>query len=222
MKEQRDLVACEGCDAVYRRPTLRAREKAQCTRCGTELTRSDANAQRRVLPLTAACLILLAIANLFPIVEMKLGGLHSQTTLVGAVVALARENLSPVALLVLVTTLVFPVAELTAMVYLLMPGELARRPPGFRWLVVMLQLLRPWGMVEVFMLGILVAIIKLSGMATIVAGPALWAFVALTVLVTAVVSFDPRTLWERAFEPSPDDGQTAGPEAPAPETAARA
>ena len=219
MKQMRDLVVCDGCDAVYRKPVLRARETARCTRCGTELARNGAHAEQRALPLTVACLVLFAIANLFPIVEMKISGLHSQTTLVGAVVALAREGMPPVALLVLVTTLVFPVAQLSALLYLLRPGELTRRPPGFRWLVVALQMLRPWSMVEVFMLGILVAIIKLSGMATVVLGPALWAFVALTVLVTAVVSFDPRSLWERAFEPTPADGQANSPGAPQRETA---
>ena len=205
MKEQPDLVVCDGCDAVFREPVLRKREVAHCTRCGTELMCNDAQQEQRIVPLTLACLVLFAIANLFPIVEMKLGGRHSQTTLVGAVQALAQEGLPPVALLVLVTTLVFPVAQLAALLYLLMPGELARRPPGFRWLVVALQMLRPWSMVEVFMLGILVSIIKLSGMATVVIGPALWAFVALTVLLTAVVSFEPRRLWERAFEPAPPD-----------------
>lgn len=66
-------------------------------------------------------------------------------------------------------------------------------------MLALLQSLRPWGMVEVFLLGVLVATIKLSGMATVIAGPALWAFVALTVLLTVVVSFDPRGLWDLAF-----------------------
>ena len=65
-----------------------------------------------------------------------------------------------------------------------------------------MQSLRPWGMIEVFLLGVLVAIVKLSSMATVVPGPALWAFVALTVLLTAVLSFDPRAFWEMAFEPA--------------------
>ena len=68
----------------------------------------------------------------------------------------------------------------------------------------LLQSLRPWGMVEVFLLGVLVAVIKLSGIATVVAGPALWAFVGLTVLLTVVVSFDPRALWELSFDEAPE------------------
>jgi len=67
-------------------------------------------------------------------------------------------------------------------------------------LVRMMQSLRPWGMIEVFLLGVLVAIVKLSSMATVVPGPALWAFVALTVTLTAVLSFNPGAFWEMAFE----------------------
>ncbi|RYF79329.1 MAG: paraquat-inducible protein A [Comamonadaceae bacterium] len=204
MKEVTGLVVCEGCDAVYRRPMLEPREIAHCPHCGTELARHPGMQQRRLLPLAVACLILFAIANLFPIVEIELQGLRSQTTLAGAVLTLAGEGMSVVALLVLATTLLFPLLQLSALCYLLVPLARGVRPPGFAALVGLLQALRPWGMVEVFLLGVLVAIIKLSGMATVVAGPALWAFIGLTVLLTVVVSFDPRGFWELAYHgPTP-------------------
>ena len=70
-----------------------------------------------------------------------------------------------------------------------------------------IQSVRPWGMIEVFLLGVLVAIVKLSSMATVVAGPALWAFVALTVLLTAVLSFNPNAFWEMTFRPPGESGE---------------
>jgi paraquat-inducible protein A len=85
--------------------------------------------------------------------------------------------------------------------YLLVPLQREHRPAGFAILVRAMQTLRPWGMIEVFLLGVLVAIVKLSSMATVVAGPALWAFVALTVLLTAVLSFNPNAFWEMTFRP---------------------
>ncbi|KTT23096.1 paraquat-inducible protein A [Pseudacidovorax intermedius] len=212
MKLVRDVTVCEGCDAVFRTPRLRPREIAHCPRCGTELARHPGQQRERLLPLTLASLILFAIANLFPIVEIELQGRSSQTTLAGAVVVLAGEGMSPVALLVLATTLLFPLAQLCILFYLQAAplvwgagrtGGVAaapRRPPGFAVLVKALQSLRPWGMVEVFLLGVLVAIVKLFGMATVVVGPALWAFVGLTVLLTSLLSFDPRSFWEMAFE----------------------
>lgn len=200
MRERAELIVCEGCDAVYRRAPLQAREVARCTRCGSELERHGGNTRRRILPLTVASLIMFAIANLFPIVEIELRGLRSQTTLAGAVLALATEGMSVVALLVLATTILFPLLQLCILLWLLVPLRRARRAPGFAWLVRAMQSLRPWGMVEVFLLGVLVAIVKLSSMATVVAGPALWAFMALTVLLTSVLSFDPRGFWELVFD----------------------
>ncbi|WP_077001658.1 paraquat-inducible protein A [Variovorax sp. KK3] len=207
MNEVPEAIVCEGCDAVYQRRKLRRREVSHCSRCGAELDRHAGDQAARVLPLTVASLILFAIANLFPIVEIELQGLHSETTLAGAVLVLGREGMSPVALLVLATTILFPLVQLCILFYLLAPMARERRPAGFDVLVRILQVLRPWGMIEVFLLGVLVAIVKLSSLAQVIAGPALWAFVGLTVLLTAVLAFNPRTFWEMAFEPRP--GQQA-------------
>ncbi|RQO39815.1 paraquat-inducible protein A [Variovorax sp. KBW07] len=208
MKEVPDTVVCPGCDAVYARTPLNPRDVAHCPRCGTELARHPGSQQRRILPLTVASLIMFAIANLFPIVEIELRGLRSQTTLAGAVVVLSAEGMSPVALLVLATTILFPLLQLCILAYLLIPLAREHRPVGFAILVRAMQSLRPWGMIEVFLLGVLVAIVKLSSMATVVPGPALWAFVALTVTLTSVLSFNPGAFWEMTFRPP---GEADGP-----------
>ncbi len=216
MNEVRGISICEGCDAVYRQPVLKRREVAHCRRCDTELDRNRGNLQQLVLPLAVASLILFAIANLFPIVSIELGGRHSETTLAGAVVVLSGEGLSIVAVLVLATTLLFPLFQLLILCYLMVPLQRGLRPPGFAVLVRMLQTLRPWGMIEVFLLGVLVAIVKLAGLASVIAGPALWAFAGLTVLLTSVISFNPRAFWELAFNPHPASVAPAGAVARAP------
>jgi len=199
MQQVPDAIVCEGCDAVYHRAPLSRRQIAKCPRCGTELNRYWGRLHERILPLAVASLVLFVIANAFPIVEIEIKGLGAKTTLVGAVIALATEGMSEVALLVLLTTLLFPLLQLCILLYLLMPNRQAHAPPGFRILIRMMQSLQPWGMIEVFLLGILVAIVKLSSMATVIAGPALWAFIGLTVLLTAVLSFNPRAFWDVVF-----------------------
>lgn len=195
MQKRPDLIVCEECDAVYQRPTLGQREVARCLRCHAELERDTGRRLEHLLPLTIGALILFVIANVFPIVTIELQGLSADTTLMGAVVALTRDGMSEVALLVLATTLLFPMIQLFVLLYLLMPGSRRQRPPGFVLLLRLMQAARPWGMIEVFMLGILVALIKLSNIAEVIPGPALWSFGGLTVLLTVVVSFNPRYLW---------------------------
>ena len=98
-----DTIVCQGCDAIYARPTLQPRDVARCPRCHCELDRHNGAQRQRILPLTVASLVMFAIANGFPIVEIEMQGLHSQTTLLGAVVALSAEGRSLVALLLLMS-----------------------------------------------------------------------------------------------------------------------
>lgn len=196
MQEITNLIACEHCDAVYKKLALANGEIARCIRCGNEMDRNAQQRRHHLLPLTIASLIIFVIANIFPIVEMELQGLHSQTTLIGAVVALATEGVSMVAVLVMATTILFPFLQMLILFYLLVPSKNTDGRPGFSLLIRIMQTLRPWGMVEVFLLGVLVALIKLSNMATIIPGIALWAFCMLTVMLTVVVSFNPRYLWQ--------------------------
>ncbi len=195
MQERPDLIVCEECDAVHRRPVLAHAEVARCLRCDAELERDTGSLFERLLPLTVASLIMFVIANSFPIVQIELQGLTSKTTLFGAVMVLHTEGMSLVAMLVLATTILFPLVQMLVLVYLLLPSAHDVRRPGVKILLRLMQIVRPWGMVEVFLLGVLVALVKLSNMASVLPGVALWAFGALTVLLTVVVSFNPRYLW---------------------------
>ncbi|MFT7325393.1 MAG: paraquat-inducible protein A [Rhodoferax sp.] len=196
MKEVTGAIICTSCDAVYNRLTLQEREVANCQRCGMELDRHPGRQHDRILPLTVASLIAFSIAHVFPIVEIELRGQRSQTTLLSAVIALASEGRGLVALLVLATTLLFPLFQMLTLLWLLVPLRRQQRAAGFAELMRAMQLLRPWGMIEIFLLGVLIALIKLSSMALVLPGPALWAFVALTVLLAMVTAFDPRSLWK--------------------------
>jgi paraquat-inducible protein A len=198
MKEVSELIACHECDAVYQRLRLKPREIAHCERCGAELERNVDRQAAHMVPLALACLIVFVVANSFPIVEIELQGLRSHTTLFGAVLALNAGGLPQVALLVLGTTILSPLLQLLILLYLLAPLPRYGMQPGFNFLARLLIAVRPWGMVEVFLLGVLVALIKLANMARVIPGVALWAFAVLTVLLVMVVTFNPRHLWQQA------------------------
>ncbi|HET7061361.1 MAG TPA: paraquat-inducible protein A [Nitrosospira sp.] len=194
------LIACEECDAVYRKLALGPSEVALCGRCGAELERDRHALRRHVLPLSIAGLCMYIIANVFPILQLEVRGDFSQATLIGSVHSLNAEGMPLVAFLVLATTILFPLFQLLALIYLLaLPIRLRRSgyPAAFNLSGRLIQILRPWVMVEIFLLGVIVAFVKLTSMATVLPGIALWAFGALAFLLTSVFSFDPRHIYIR-------------------------
>ena len=190
------LIACHECDLLQREVALPLAGVARCGRCGAELYRSHPHSLERTMALTAAGIVLFAIANAFPIIGLKLNGQVIQTTLFHTVQTLWNEDMKSVGVLVFVTTMLMPALELLAMTYLLLPLRLGRKPPHFALVFRMLQAVKPWGMVEVLMLGVLVALVKLAALAGVVPGIALWSFAALMFLMAAIAAvFDPRELW---------------------------
>lgn len=194
------LIACEECDVLHRRIVLNAGCAAHCTRCGAELFRSRSFHIDTVLALTLGSLVVFVMANAFPIVTLEMKGVHNGSTLFGAIVTLYREGMPIVSGLVLATTILFPLTELMILIYLLIPLRQGRLPARFHLFIRVIQTIRPWGMIEVFLLGVLVSLVKLSSTASILPGVALWAFAVLTVLLAAILMFEPRHLWDLAEE----------------------
>lgn len=193
------LIACHECDLLQREGQLPAGGKALCARCGALLHRSNPRSVERTLAFALAAVVLFAVANLFPIVSLELQGQRIDATLFGAVHALYVQEMGLVAALVFVTAIAMPALELAALCYLLLPVRLGRAAPRVGPVFRALQAVRPWCMVEVFMLGVLVSLVKLAHLASVVPGVALWSFGALMLLMAAVAaSFDPRRLWAPA------------------------
>lgn len=201
MQEVTDLIACEECDAIHRKLALGHNEVTLCGRCGAALEQDMSVHGRRALPLTIASLLMFVVANVFPIVELQFQGHVNRTTIIGAVFSLNAEGMPGVAFLLLVTIIVFPLMQLLALMYLLLAVKRAEyQHLEFNLVARLVQMVRPWAMVEVFLLGTIVAYVKLVKMATVVPGIALLAFGALTILLAAVLSFNPRHIWRMALQ----------------------
>lgn len=192
------LIACHECDLLQRAPSLPEGRVARCRRCGITLLRRDSQGSKRALAFCLGALILFVIANLWPIVSLKINGDFVQTTLLGAAEIMQRDDMAVVAGLVVVTTFLAPLLYMLAMIYLLLPACLGRRPPGAQLAFRGMIMIQPWGMVEVFVLGTLVSLVKLAHIAEVIPGVALWSFGCVMFLMAAAVSaFDSRDLWER-------------------------
>jgi paraquat-inducible protein A len=192
------LLACHECDLLQREAPLAAGGAARCARCGGILYRNRPGGLDRTLAYTLGAAVLFVIANAFPIVGLDAQGHRSSTTLFGTVQTLHDDGMTSVAALVFVTTMLMPAIQIGAMLYMLLPLKLGRVPHGLPAVFRLVQAVRPWGMVEVFMLGTLVALTKLAALASVVPGVALWSFGALMLLfIAAAASFDPHALWAR-------------------------
>jgi paraquat-inducible protein A len=162
------------------------------------LYRSHPDSFERTLALTAGGIVLFAIANSFPLIGLKIQGQLIETTLFQTVQTLWNEDMKSVGMLVFATTMLMPGLQLAALTYLLLPLRVGRAPAHFAIVYRVMQSVRPWGMVEVFMLGVLVSLVKLAHLAGIVPGAALGAFAVLMFVMAAIAAvFDPRDLWAR-------------------------
>jgi len=198
------LTACHECDLLQTLPVLRARESARCVRCDAVLLRNPTDSLERTSALVAAAAVLFLLANLNPLVGIEMQGMRVEVTLSGAVQALWNDGMQAVAGLVFATVILFPVLELAMLGVLLILVRLHRRARGFGMLFRLVRSLRPWGMVEVLLLGMLVSLVKLAHLASVILGVAFWATAALIVVLAASArTFNPALLWQDVGEAGP-------------------
>ncbi|HSN19894.1 MAG TPA: paraquat-inducible protein A [Usitatibacter sp.] len=195
------LVACPQCDALQLEPALVPGGSADCVRCGAELYRHKPRSIDRTLAFLLAAAILFLFANLYPLMEMDARGLRSATTLFGTVRALSEQGMPSVGVLVFATALALPVLELAAMIYMLLPLRLGFVPAGLRFAFRLVERVRVWGMVEVLLLGALIAFVKLNDIAVVHPGIALYALAGFVFLLAAADAwYEPRAIWHCARE----------------------
>ncbi len=196
MKTYPNLVACEHCDSVYRRPVLAPGEIARCEQCAAILFRARRLNIDSWLALTIAAAIAFVIANVCPVVLVNLQGQHNAATLWQSTAALAQGAAAPIALPAALAIIVVPFLQISLLAWLLIHARAGRRAPGFAPAMRMIVGLRIWSMVEVGLLGILVAVIKLSSSLQVAPGVGVWAMAALMILITVIANRDVHRLWE--------------------------
>jgi paraquat-inducible protein A len=193
-----ELVVCDQCDLPQLETPLEPGGKACCSRCGNVLYRSQTDGLRRSLIFSLTAAVLFLISNSFPIVSIDSQGLTNSTTLLDAADRLVHDGITSIAALVFATTFLMPALEIMALIYLLLPLHFGRLPPGLPLAFRLVHLVKPWAMIEVFMLGLLVTISKLTALATVVPDIGLISFILLMFSITAAsANFDARNFWSQ-------------------------
>jgi paraquat-inducible protein A len=191
------LLACHECDLLMRRPQTGPGERVECPRCGYELYRHQHQVLRRSLALVLAALLLYIPANFLPIMQLSLLGQHTHDTLWSGVQGLYLSGMPGVAAVVFLSSMAVPLLKLLCQLWVLLS---IRWRVGRRYGLQLYRLyhhLRAWGMLEVYLMGILVAIVKLADIAAMSLGVGLFCFIALLLVqVWLEVTMSPQQIWQ--------------------------
>jgi paraquat-inducible protein A len=193
-----DIVACPDCDLLQRIPVLPPGGKARCPRCGHTVATSKPESLDHTLAFAVAAAIVLIITNATPLMGLMAGGRETSTTILGAALEMWLQGQEITALLVVFCAVVAPAIHIGFMIAILLA---ARRSPAPWWVGKLLRWSewhKRWGMVEVMMLGILVALVKIAELARVIPGIGMFAAGGLVFLIAAMtVNFDPHEVWGR-------------------------
>ena len=192
-----ELVACHECDRLMRKPHLALGEKAQCPRCGYELYAHRHNVVERSLALVIAALLLYVPANFLPIMQLNLLGQATQDTVWSGVVGLFDTGMQGIAVVVFLCSMGIPLLKLLCQLAVLLSIRLNIGRSYGLLIYRIYHHLKDWGMLEVYLMGVLVAIVKLADMAELSLGLGLTCFVSLLLVqVWLEVVMSPHQIWQ--------------------------
>jgi paraquat-inducible protein A len=211
--ERSQEIACPVCGLVHVVPALARGTVATCVRCRSRITAHSRNSLHRTAAFSLAALILYVPANVLPILSLQLYGAVSDSTVWDGVVRFYRDQDYVIATVVLLASIVVPLLKLGGLFFVTTLTYFhSRRFLMLRtWITRFIETVGKWAMLDVFVVGIWVASVKMGSLADVKAGRGLLPFgcvVVLTLLASA--SFDPVLIWDtnrRATGPRPTDAR---------------
>jgi len=194
---QRPLISCHECGYLHRVPDLPPGKRLTCHRCDHRLLTSRRNWEETVVALTLAGTILFLVSNLSPFLGLEVAGIEQSSVLLSGVAALWQRDRWLLAILVFLTIFLFPLLELLGLGLIMACRNGNYGKPLVRRLLRWLLFARPWNMLEIFLIGVLVTSFKLGNMAALVPGVGIYAFSALVlVLILANLKLQTWSLWQ--------------------------
>lgn len=191
-----DLIACHECDLLLRKPPLQHNEKALCPRCGYELYAHRHNVVNRSLALVLAALLLYIPANFLPIMQLHLLGQTSDDTVWSGVLGLYNSQMHLIAVVVFLCSMAIPLLKLLCQMAVLLSIRLDIGRSYGLLIYRVYHHLREWGMLEVYFMGVLVAMVKLLDLAQLNIGIGLVCFISLLLVqVWLEVVMSPHQIW---------------------------
>jgi paraquat-inducible protein A len=196
------LVICRACGSYQKLPSLPPHTVANCHRCNTRLHRQTPRGVQRTFALSLAALILFFPAMTLPIIALERLGHRSESTIWEGVVSLWKDGAPGVSAIVFLCSILIPLAKISGLMFLCLRWK-TKRPQQQATLLRVIEGIGRWSMLDVFLVAILVATVKLGDLATISPEPGIVAFAGVVVLtIFASTSFDPRLFWHNKEQPT--------------------
>ena len=193
------LLSCHSCNLLSKSSGSHDHAVVVCPRCGAPLHQRKTNSLTRTWALTIAAFIFYIPANVLPITVVTSLGKTQADTIMSGVIYFMMTGMWPIALVIFIASVAVPLLKLFVIAFLLISvqRESRWRPVDRTRLYRIAEAVGRWSMVDIFVVTILVALVKLGGLASIDAGPAAVHFAAVVVVTMfAAMSFDPRLIWD--------------------------
>jgi paraquat-inducible protein A len=191
-----ELIACTICDALHRVGPIPRRGRLRCSRCSATLLRDPGGSIDSILASSLAMAILLVSSVFFPFLQVSASGLRSAASLLDTALAFSGGITAPLTLALFLLIVIIPVLRAALLYYALLPLRLDLRAlPYAQRAFRLASELRPWSMAEVFIIGVIVALVKIGGMADVMLGPAFWELT----LIVGVVALEASSLCEKTI-----------------------
>ncbi|MBB5211119.1 paraquat-inducible protein A [Microbulbifer hydrolyticus] len=205
--------ACHQCDLLLTRAHAPVGERLTCARCGATLHRNMARSVAHTAALSLSGLLLFIPSATLPLLEFSMFSFGAENTLMNGVQALFAAGYLWLASLVLFCSVVAPLGKFLLLAFICWGSAWARLAKPVARALRWYHHLQEWGMLDVYMLGILVALVKMSDLGKMTVEPGLYCFVAMMVVSSAAtVSFDAETVWARLARRAAGTAAGARPE----------
>jgi paraquat-inducible protein A len=193
------LVSCHSCHLLCRGVTLFKGAYGVCPRCGAPLHSRKPNSIARTWALVIAAFVFYIPANVLPITRVISFGKAQSDTIMSGVIYFVKSGSWPIALVIFVASVFVPMLKLILLTFLLISVQVKSqwRPRDRTRLYRITEAVGRWSMVDIYVVTLLVALVKLGALATIEAGPGAIFFAGVVIItIFAAMSFDPRLIWD--------------------------
>lgn len=189
---------CHFCDTLHELRALPEGTAARCSCCGAVLYQNRPASLVRATAFSLTAMILMVVVHWFPFLTMDAASIRTSLSLTSAAGALIDQGSPILGFALALFTIVTPLVLATSLLYVCAPLLFGRIAPGATKVAKWLNRAEPWNMIEVFLLGVLVSLLKLDKVADVHFGMGFWAFgVLMLCMAAAVAGIDRNELWDR-------------------------